>query len=420
MECTSIEVFKEDGFPVNICNGCLEKLNSAYNFKKMVLQSNIELKKIVEEKKEVGMKEEHNIENNLLEVSSEIYASNQPFAFIDISNLNFSETNCKIMEEKKEVFMKEEHDIVGNSALDVSSDICTSNQSFVSIDVSNSSETSFKEDHTEDVRSYDYVTPVAFENECKVELDLESPDDTKCSSSIMTTDFSINYGNIENSNQSPTIETRKLKVDLNEQGRSHDLVYSNKCNKTLTLRDSLGSRLPTQHRNLPLKCKQCDRQCANKDLLRKHVNTHSLVARFPCDECGKMFKHRGYVKIHKARHKTERPYKCDICNMAFKLLNELRSHQRTHTEREAKYVCEMCDRAFTRGIYLRRHKIIHVSPDSKDFICKTCGKSFGLERSLKRHMKIHNKDNRSMPNKRYVCTYCERDFRVKEFSDNLP
>ncbi|GJQ81018.1 hypothetical protein Trydic_g23446 [Trypoxylus dichotomus] len=128
MECTSIEIFKKDGLPLNICNDCLEKLKSAYNFKEMVLQSHIELhqciRKITEEKREILIKEEHIVvENNLLDISSEICTSNQPFASIYLSNPNSSEMGCKIMEDKREVLMKEEHHIEESNSPEVSPEV---------------------------------------------------------------------------------------------------------------------------------------------------------------------------------------------------------------------------------------------------------------------------------------------------------
>ncbi|GJQ81019.1 hypothetical protein Trydic_g23447 [Trypoxylus dichotomus] len=576
MKCTSVEVFKKDGFPLNICNDCLEKLKSAYNFKEMVLQSHKQLhqyiQKIMEEKRGALIKEEHIVaENHLFHSPSEICTS------IDFNNSKSSETGCKIIEEEREVSVKEEHDIVENNIPEVSSEIYPSYQPFASIDCWNLNfpETGckglgLKQEDTEDVTSYNYGTSIAFENENKVELDIESSDDMKCISLITTTDFSINYGATENSNPSPIIKRRKLRMELNERdesnslvysnecnntltvgdslgrhldtrpgnllfkckecnreyvnkhflrkhaythslvarfpcvecgkmfkykhhverhkkihktegpykcdlcnktfklltalrrhsetcsihtniesdgmkcislitttdfsvnygatensnpspmtktrkfgmelnekGKSDDVVYSNECNKTLTLHDSAGRCLSTRPENLPFKCKQCDRRFANKDLLRKHVNTHGLVARFPCDECGKMFKYRRHVEFHKASHKTERPYECDICNKTFKLLKALRRHQITHTEGKAKYVCEICDRAFAEIRSLNNHKGIHISPDDRSFICKTCSKSFGSDRSLKKHMKTHSND------KPHICTYCERSFRYK-------
>ncbi|GJQ81020.1 hypothetical protein Trydic_g23448 [Trypoxylus dichotomus] len=400
MECTSIKMFKEDGLPVNICNNCLEKLNSAYNFKEMVLQSNIELheliQKIMDEKRDVLIKKEHiGVENNLFNVSSEICTSNQSFASNNFSHSNSSEAGSKIVEEKKEVLIKEEHEIVESNLGEVSSEICASYQPFASVDCSNLNfsktsckEVGLKQDVMQDVMSYNYETRMAFENENTV--DLESPNNTKCISLITTPDFPTNYGSTEN-----------------EKGESHSSVYSDECNETLTVGDGVGSSFGTSPGNLPFKCKECDREFAKKAHLRKHISRHSLVARFPCDECGKMFKYRHHIELHKATHKTERPYKCDICNMSFKLLKVLRRHEKTHAEREAKYVCEICDRAFIDILYLNRHKIIHVSPDSKDFICKTCGKSFSLKRSLKKHMKNHSDD------KPHVCPQCGQSFRYK-------
>ncbi|GJQ81013.1 hypothetical protein Trydic_g23441 [Trypoxylus dichotomus] len=492
MECTSIEVFKKDDFPLNICNDCLEKLKSAYNFKEMVLQSNIELhqciQKIMEEKGEVSIIQEDIVaENNLPHVSSEICTSNQSLASIDFNNSESSETGCKITEETREVSIKEEHDIVENTLPEVSSEICPSYQPFASINCSNVnfSETGYKgvnlkQEDMKDVTSYNYETSIPLENENGVESDLE------------TTDVSVNYGATE-------------------------------CN-TLTDGDSLESCPDTRPGNLPFKCKECDLQFAKKGLLRQHMNRHSLVAKFPCDECGKMFKYKHHVERHKMIHKTEgsykcdicsktftllialrkhsetcekeaeipcdecgktfkykhhvanhkkmihkterpykcdicsktfkqyltlqkhsetcssqtekkakipcdecgktfqyknhmerhkvkhiteRPYKCDICSKTFKQLVILRNHKVTHTEREAKYVCEVCDRAFIDIRCFKRHKTIHVSPDNWNFACKTCGKSFRLQTILKKHMTTH------MDDKPYVCTHCERSFKCK-------
>ncbi|GJQ81015.1 hypothetical protein Trydic_g23443 [Trypoxylus dichotomus] len=414
MECTSIEIFKEDGFPLNICNGCLEKLKSAYNFKEMVLQSNIELhqclQKITEEKRETLIKQEHiAVENNLFDVSSEICTSNQPFVSIDHNNLNSSGTAHNVMEEKTEVLIKKENYVVGNNLAEVS----TSYQPFSSVDCSNlnfsearCNGVALKQDNIKGVTNSNCETSMAFENENK-KLDLESTDDTKCISLIKTTDSSINHEATENDNQSRMEVTKKLKIDLNEKGKSHSLQHNNEYNKTLMLRNSLGRCPDTRPGNLPFKCKECDRRFAKKILLQMHISRHNLIARHPCDECGKMFRYRCHLKMHKVIHKTEQPYKCDVCNKTFKILKGLRLHQKAHIEREAKYVCETCNRAFTKVMYLNNHKKIHVSPDRWKFICKTCGKSFRLQCYLTRHMKTHKSD------RPYVCIYCGQSFGNK-------
>ncbi|KRT78818.1 zinc-finger associated domain containing protein, partial [Oryctes borbonicus] len=43
IDCTSVTIQSGDGYPINICSDCMELLYSAYNFKKMVVQSNVKL-----------------------------------------------------------------------------------------------------------------------------------------------------------------------------------------------------------------------------------------------------------------------------------------------------------------------------------------------------------------------------------------
>lgn len=61
----SSQIQKDDGYPVNICKNCLDKLNLIKNFKEMVLKSEIKLDNFYRSKM---MKFEKKIQDNLIEV----------------------------------------------------------------------------------------------------------------------------------------------------------------------------------------------------------------------------------------------------------------------------------------------------------------------------------------------------------------
>ena len=71
---------------------------------------------------------------------------------------------------------------------------------------------------------------------------------------------------------------------------------------------------------------------------------------FRCDRCDSAFDTRGQLDAHvAAKHEV----KCETCGRLFSNLAALKSHQRTHKERDLE--CERCGKRFQSKTLLATH-----------------------------------------------------------------
>ncbi|KRT78812.1 zinc-finger associated domain containing protein, partial [Oryctes borbonicus] len=115
MECTSIKVAKNDGFPANICSNCLESLNVIDNFKTMANQCDVKLHRFYERKSmKVGIKLKNQCEDEVPIKEEGCPVKHEPIEFIcdeenksDISN-NVNGTNNDPLDIQNDQ-IKQEH-----------------------------------------------------------------------------------------------------------------------------------------------------------------------------------------------------------------------------------------------------------------------------------------------------------------------
>lgn len=78
-------------------------------------------------------------------------------------------------------------------------------------------------------------------------------------------------------------------------------------------------------------------------LLKYFINKFN---HFSCDICDKGFIKRIHLEIHIAVHKNERPFECKTCGKTFKLQKGLNNHYKSHLPEnmKLKYSCDLCDK----------------------------------------------------------------------------
>lgn len=85
---------EDDGFPVNICNDCTDKLISAFDFKAMIIQSNTKLYNVFRDK---GIDREKGLQDiNNIFIKDEIFVKNEQVEQIPESAFN----NTAILQEQ--------------------------------------------------------------------------------------------------------------------------------------------------------------------------------------------------------------------------------------------------------------------------------------------------------------------------------
>lgn len=121
-------------------------------------------------------------------------------------------------------------------------------------------------------------------------------------------------------------------------------------------------------------CKKCPEEFATIKLLQAHLrNQHKQ--KFLCDLCAEVF----YMKFALSEHirKTHMPnpraYKCPQCEVAFLNKGNLRNHIKLLHTKKGVYPCDKCDKVLVTERQLKNHTQYTHKLD-RNFPCKYCQK----------------------------------------------
>lgn len=91
-----------------------------------------------------------------------------------------------------------------------------------------------------------------------------------------------------------------------------------------------------------IKCELCDRTFTKIDAYIRHQKIHSPNNPNICDFCGKAFISPSLLKVHRGRHTGLKPFSCKLCGKGFATKFDLEVHLRFHTgERPYKVTIEI-------------------------------------------------------------------------------
>ena len=105
-------------------------------------------------------------------------------------------------------------------------------------------------------------------------------------------------------------------------------------------------------------------------------------------------------------HDGYKPIECNFCSKKFRTSNMLRSHERTHFERESLHECKICEKKYNDVYSLRFHENNHRGV--KPYSCDKCEKKFTHPTGLTGHKRLMHSDSKE---KSFKCKKCEKAFK---------
>lgn len=122
----------------------------------------------------------------------------------------------------------------------------------------------------------------------------------------------------------------------------------------------------------PLCCEYCGEMQPNSDALADHQYFHiDDGKRYKCAQCGHWTDRLG---LHRLKHsELLRILQCRMCERKFRRRQQLKEHERTHTDDEA-YKCHICGKSLANLTNLKLHLRMHTG--ERPYECAECGEKF--------------------------------------------
>ena len=162
---------------------------------------------------------------------------------------------------------------------------------------------------------------------------------------------------------------------------------------------NLHSHYITHHKNLALKCGECEFATSSKKTYREHVKTHTVNTELQCTTCNYQCANKSSLRNHMKRHLTEKPFKCNVCSYSSSQFGNLQMHVKRKHPGAAVNKHERKSKLEERIIlpkdpeHLRQEAIAKDKMKSKcvkSYKCNQCAAAFVREDSLKCHIKQHS------------------------------
>ncbi|KAH8342674.1 hypothetical protein KR067_010452, partial [Drosophila pandora] len=433
--CSGLSFEPQDGaaMPQHICMHCLQLLEQAFNFKRMVLDSDELLRLGLDEIQ--GNQGSHEKSDQFQHEADMSAAETLPETGT-LPDENEEYVMIEMLGEDQDASILNEGDLEGEHKLGAIMEITQDEEEYVIEEVTEQemAGSQLKEEHliVESVHEYqpanvEYVTIKDEEYHPMIaeEDDIEVMDESATGGEIIHAQMIV----------IPSDEViAEETLEMDENGTGEHLITEEVCEEDY-VEESLDSVPTSTNETLPHVCKVCQKGFRQLCRLNQHMRSHVDEKHYECEECGKRLKHlRNYkehmlthtnikphqcdicgryyrttssLAAHKRNHADEKPYTCDQCGRGYAALDHLRRHKLTHTG-ERPYACDLCDKAYYDSSSLRQHKISHTG--EKAFTCEICGVGLSQKSGYKKHLLVHSG---AKPHKCHICG------RAFTFTSNL-
>ncbi|KAI4455153.1 zinc finger and scan domain-containing [Holotrichia oblita] len=415
-ECIPMKVEKSAGLPSHMCSNCTEKLCVIWDFKSMVMVSNLKLQMRrgitlalmptpnTDKGHESGSEDSKNIISEYI-IKEEISAENIDVAssssVVEVNSAN-REMEMPIAEHNYNMREVVEHIDLSKTIIE-----CDRNSSDEGDNFASTNDTSEKPQ----IDSVNNET-IIISKESNVEIKKVKKVTTKKKNVRGKTNSKVSKAEAKKltlfDNEFDDCDSvLKTEQKLTRKGKHKTTVFCKQCNRSMEWRYYNSVHVKYHKGDKPYKCDVCEKAFVLRFQLKIHQKLHEEEREFSCDICGKRFKQPSAVYNHRVIHSEERPHKCHVCNKGFKHSHALSKHIRIHTK-EKLFICEICGKSCLDHSSFLSHKSRHDVVE-KPCPCSICGKVFANSIRLK----IHEKKTHSEV-KPHVCTYCGKAFKESQ------
>ncbi|XP_063543913.1 zinc finger protein 551-like isoform X2 [Cydia strobilella] len=143
-------------------------------------------------------------------------------------------------------------------------------------------------------------------------------------------------------------------------------------------------------------CEACGKRCRNNNQLQEHKRArHGLGRIHKCAYCEYSSATKEALTIHERRHTGERPYICDHCGASFHRRSNLVQHIAIHLP-EKNFQCDMCPKRLKSRKFLQIHKHNAHTGKRYGYLCPVCAHRFEKPNKVRAHARrVHGHDARA-------------------------
>ncbi|GJQ78680.1 putative nucleic acid-templated transcription [Trypoxylus dichotomus] len=465
-DCTTVKVEQEDELPAYMCNDCIQKLISAWNFKLMAIDSDQKLRNddslrlptvlsidndgnieigdyeqtisskedevVIIRFEELGLpppNEENGDYNKLVYLkcdeavepsgkSDDNILKLEVAATEDEIQLNSNEMTEDICEKESENVDEDEmqlnsteiiEDIYGKESENVNEDEMQLNSTEIIEDICEKESENVNEDEMQ-LNSTEIIEDIC---------EKESENMNECDIDELFPDSAFEFDDNDLMQEEPpmfcTACNRFIpfrKYETHSKQHADETSYKcDACNKEFALMYQLESHQRTQcdlyqyardMEEKPFECNSCGVTFKQSKDLEDHIQTH-LKEKNTCETCGRYFSEPGAIDNHKPCRTGEKLYPCTICEKEFASVQQMKDHKRQAHRGDRPYTCNHCDKRFKLKDTRNRHILIHTG--ERPFLCDICEKRFRQRASLYAHIRLHTGETP------YSCDKCPSKFK---------
>lgn len=458
MQCTSIEIRRNDSLPEQICDQCLDDLNIAYRFRvncessDAILQSYRDMASGKDENESLApdMEDDSGSSSSEIQIpiSSDVLYSYKPPSGLNVKLVSREQT--VMLENNGEIIMcspaavelDDQVDVVssrgGTSIVEAPEPLDEDDiDSLITYDdvlppLSSRAGDEEEEDDIDDERAE--ARSELIDEELAGEGDSQAADSGKPDDSSTDIFFNTELVYVDKEDD---ILNQLAEIKREDDGDEWEVIYDDNENSDgyfqkltqskasgLASKDELGvsEAAPLQNTTASLKTIQSIRKAnipneekptienitikpgpdgSMETVIRVKRNLKTAKQQHVCKLCNSSYKYKHALETHLRRHRGDKPYKCSECEKAFVVPFELRRHMRTHTGAKP-YKCKFCERKFSDFGSKIKHERTHTG--ERPYVCEICEKSFTYSHVLNSHMLIHTGV------KKYSCPDCGKRF----------